>query len=285
MKKFGEKFKEYKPFEIEHMGIPDTGNEFETQFFEEFDLDKDRLPEIMPLSEPYACKAAGGELYALKVLEICKLTSTIKDELNKIVIEVAPTANVYRIPDNQHDLAESIKRTLPEFNYYVVELGLNVLLGRKSKIPELLFEVDLTCDGKNREDVTAYDIAPNDNIKHIKVIGGKISLGITKYLKFIPEPIGEVISDLLIIDINPWEFEWGFDKYMIDAAGKKNYHIYWKIYETNIVQGFNPTMILKVRKGVNKISANVRAIYKLKGRFNITSDIKFNEIEINILPM
>ena len=286
MKKFGEKFQEYRPFSIEHVSIPDTGSRYETKFLELYGLDKARLPEIMPQNEPHAFKTAGGEPRTLRVLRSLEIPTEMKNELDKVVIEIAPTANVYQISPSQQGLADSIKQTLSEFNYYIVELGLNIMLGRKFKIPEFLFEVDVKCDGKDRTDVTAYDITPDDSIKHIKVISGKISLGITKLLKFMLGPIGQVIPDLLSIELNPWEFEWGFDKYLIDAAGKKNYHLYWKIYETNIVQGFNPTMILKARKDVGNISVGARATYKLKaGWLNITPETRTNKMEIKIWPM
>ena len=112
-------------------------------------------------------------------------------------------------------------------------------------------------------------------------------MGITKLLEFVPAPIGQVIPDLLSIEINPWEFEWGLDRCEIDACGRKNYRIYWKIYNTNVVQSFNPTMIIKVRRrGVSNISAFVRSIYKLKaGWWNIRPEIKSKEVEIKILPM
>lgn len=278
MKKFGEKFKEYEPFGIKHVAIPDTGDEYEAKF-ERYGLYTRRIPEKTPK------KMLKKEPHALRVLKGSEIPAESKKELNKVVVEAAPTANVYQIPADQKDLAEFIKKTLSEFNYYIVELGLNVLAGRKFKIPELLFEVDLKCDGE-RTDVTAYDIAPDDTIKHVKIISGKISLGVTNLLKFIPGPIGQVLPNLINIEINPWEFEWGFDKYMIDAAGKKNYRVYWKVYETNVVQGFNPAMVLRARKGVNVISAGARVVYKLKaGRWDITPEIQSNEIDIKIWPM
>ncbi len=298
----GEKMVNFRPFGIQHIAIPagiagpamaapaeispSAPSPVGNKFMKAYGLDENQFPEIIPENEPYARKTVIGPS-ALRVIENSAIPSKLENELRKVVVEVAPTANAYQIPDDQPDLAKFIKNTLFHFNYYVVELGLNVMLGKGFEIPELLFEVDLECDGKDRTDVTAYDIAPDNTIKHIQIISGKISLGVTNLLKFMPAPLGQVIPDLLAIEINPWEFKWGFDKYTIDAAGKKNYHIYWKIYETNIVQGFNPTMILKSRKGVNIISARAKCIYKLKkaGWFNITPEVKSNELEIKIWPL
>jgi len=179
MKKFGEKFEKYKPLVIESMAIPDTGNKHERKFLEYYKLDKSQLPEIMPTNKPYAHRINKMELCTYRVLERSKSLAIIEEEeneLDKTVVEVAPTANVYQIPHYQQDLAECIKSTLSEFNYYVVELGLNVMLGRNFKIPELLFEVDLTCDSGNRTDVTAYDIAPSDKSEYIRLLSGEVKI-------------------------------------------------------------------------------------------------------------
>ncbi len=67
-------------------------------------------------------------------------------------------------------------------------------------------------------------------------------------------------------------------------AAKKNYNLYWKIYQTDTVQSFNPTMILKVRKNVKKITAKAKCIYKLKTVWwDYAPDIKTDSKEIKIL--
>lgn len=287
MKKFGAKFKIYKPFEIEHLAIPAVGVTSGAKFLNRYGLQREKLTEVMPMEKTRIYKMRrGGEPRPLKVIGKSRSLNKIRKELSKVVVGAAPGANVYQIPSDQPDLAKSIKNTLGEFNYYIVELGLNVMLGRQFKIQELLFQVDLKSDGQNKTDVIAYDIAPDDKIKRVKVLSGKISLGVNKLLKLIPSPIGQIVSDLIEIEINPWEFDWGFKKFMIDACGRKNYHLYWKVYKTNVIQGFNPCMILKVRKNVKNISASAKCIYKLKTSWwDITPDIKTDAQKIKIWPM
>ncbi len=287
MKSFGTKFRIYKPFKIEHLAVPDVRTNSGTKFLNRYGLQREKLTEIMPMDKARIYKMRrGGEPHPLKVVGKSRPLDKIKKELNKVVVGVAPGANVYQIPSNQPDLDKSIKNTLGEFNYYIVELGLNVMLGRQFKIPELLFQIDLKSDGQNKTDVTAYDIAPDNKIKHVKVLSGKINLGVNKLLKLIPSPIGQIVSGLIEIEINPWEFDWGFNKFMIDACGRKNYHLYWRVYKTNVIQGFNPCMILKVRKNVKNISASAKCIYKLKTNWwDITPDIKTNAQKIKIWPM
>lgn len=286
MKEFGRKFQTYQTFSIEHVAVPEK-DKSRAGFLRKYDLSENQLAEIMPfdVTGVYKFKRAGKGPETFKVIGKGKVLDKIKQELNKVIVGIAPTAHVYKIPDDQPELSQQIKNTLSEFNYYLVELGLNVMLGRRFKIPEMLLQVDLKSDGQNRTDVTAYDMAPDDKIKNVKLVSGKISLGITKVLKLIPLPVGQIVSDLIGIEINPWEFEWGFDKYMIDASGVKNYHLYWRIYETNVVQGFNPTIILKARKNIKNISARVKCIYKLKTDWwDIAPDIKTDSKEIKILP-
>jgi hypothetical protein len=260
MKKFGEKFDRYEPLEIERVSIADENRTYRV------------LREASSLLET---KGGSGSIKELEA------------ELNKSVVEVASAANVYQISPDQKDLSDFIKKTLTWFNYYVVELGLNVMVGRKCSIPELLFKVILMGDG-NTENVVAYDIAPKDETEYRKLLSGnvKIALGVTTFLKFIPVPLGEHVSNLLNVDINPWEFEWGIEKYMIDACGEKSCDVYWKIYETSMVQGFNPAMIVRAKKEVNKISANARCVYKLKtGWCDITPRIDSKEREVIIWPV
>lgn len=268
MKKFGEKFERYEPIEIEPESVQNMEREFQ----------KKEEKEYEEIGNQY--KSLGEKGYK-------ELRAELKAELNKPVIEVAPTANVHQISLDQEDVSDYIKKTFTWFNYYVVELGLNVMVGRKLKVPELLFKAALTCD-KNETDVVAYDIAPKDETKYTKLLSGnvKITLGVTTLLRFIPVPLGEVIPDLLKVDINPWEFEWGMSEYMIDAAGEKSNNVYWKIYRTDMVQGFNPTIIVRAKKDVSTISAGVRCVYLLKaGWRDFSPRIESREKEVIIWPV
>jgi hypothetical protein len=257
MKKFGERFKTYEPLEVD----PDSVL---------IDLESLDMPE----SKKFA-KAFG------------RSKSELEAELCNPVIGIASAANVYKISADQKDLDDFIKKTLTWYEYYLVELGLNVMVGRETKIPELLFKVVLKGD-INESNVIAHDIAPKDEIKYTQLLSGtvKINLGIDTFLKFVPVPLGEEISGLLNIDINPWEFKWGITKYMIDSCGEKDSTIYWKIYETDTVQGFNPVMIIRAKKDVKTISAHTRCVYKMKaGWIPTTPEIKSKEKEIAIWPV
>ncbi|MBU7014881.1 MAG: hypothetical protein HXS43_08630 [Theionarchaea archaeon] len=256
MKKFGKEFDEYEPLEMSFL------------------LDSENQPQSV-------------DRFFYKTLSREKsVTDDLQAELSKPVIGIAPAANVYMISPDQEDLAEFVKRTLPLYNYYVVELGLNVLVGRTAHIPELLFQVALK-GGTQETDVVAYDIAPKDKKEYRELISGnvKLTLGISTLLKFVPLPLGEMIPDLLNIDINPWEFKWSTAKCMIDTCGEKDCKIYWKVYETDTVKGFNPCMIVRARKDVKTVSAHAKCIYKLKLSWSsLTPRIESKERKIAVWP-
>ena len=295
MKKFGEKFPTYEPLGINHLAILDSKKHYEEMSRFGVVATRDQLSEITP-SQQYTLMAVSQRPKArarkpkikpatLRVLRVTDASDELEAELKKAIIEVAPMSNVYQISPDQPDLSSFIKGTLAYYDYYVVELGLNIVVGREAKITALLFEVDLRSeDARDRTDVTAFDVMPNDNIKYVTVIKGKISVGVSKLLALVPGPVGKVLPNLLSIDINPWEFSWVFPRYQIDSSGPKNYHIYWRLYDTEVVQGFNPTMILKVRKDVKKVAAGVRELYQMKTGPLSPKEIRSDEKTVSILP-
>lgn len=284
-KKFGKRFERYEPFGVAHLSFPNTRPHFSNiQKFGAKVSDINELTELTP--EPTRMLAAEKSVAAsLRILTDDKLIKDGKEKLKQIQIEVAPVANVYPIPPKQKDLSESIKNTMSYFRYYVVELGLNICVGREAKIPEVNFEVDIYSEGKERTDTTTHSLAPTDTIRTIKIIGGKIGFNITKALKLIPAPIGTMLPDILTIDINPIEFEWKLKRYDIDTSGPRNYKARWHIYGTDNVQSFNPTMILRAKKKLRKIYAKARITYGLKSGFLKPIGVYSDEKEIKILPI
>lgn len=295
MKKFGDTFKKYEPFEIDYISIPDTSIDYHEIVDLGVKVDRYGLAELISvgvdsLSEPggrraNATKGVLGDLFRRRVLRRSDFSEDIETELNKVKVGVAPVANVYQISPDQPDLSNSIKNTLPYFNYYLVELGLNVSVGREARIPKLKFEAELHSDGENRTDVTTHSVSPSDRIKKVKIIDGKISIGVNNLLKLIPGPIGQIIPNLLNIEINPIKFRWNYTKYEIDVSGPLDYNVSWFVYKTEVVQSFNPMIILKSRREIKEITAKVRVLYQLTtGRWRkpeTHSDTK----TISILPL
>ncbi|HWR27472.1 MAG TPA: hypothetical protein VN377_03430, partial [Candidatus Thermoplasmatota archaeon] len=170
-------------------------------------------------------------------------------------------ANVYQIPPNEPKVADQIKKDFSKFNFFIVELGLNVMLARGITVPKLRLNVDLKCNTNDRTDVTAVDVAPKDQFKDIKIISGKIYLGVNELLNFVPSTSIKLLSKIIKIDLDPIPFSWTIKKCMINTSGPKNYKVSWLIYETDTVESFNPMLILKARKNVRKITAKAKGIY------------------------
>lgn len=290
VKKFGEPFKNYEPFGIAHMSFPNTAESLQNIKRLGVDIaDLNELTELRP-SSAHILTAGKPVEQSLRVVTNDQLSAdSMKKILKEVEVGVAPVARVYAISPDQPDLSDAIKKTIPYFNYYVVELGLNVLAGQEAKIPELKFEVDLYSDGKDRTDVTTNSVAPNNSIRTVVNVSGEISIGISKLLELIPF-VGKVVSDLIDIDINPIEFKWELKKYDIATSGPLDYKVSWRVYNTESVQSFNPMMVLKTKKKISKISANARVTYQLETGGIFTregrhTEIYSNEKKVSILPL
>lgn len=142
MTRFGENFDktEYQPLAVEHVSIPNINDDLERDFLTANKLDKARLASIQPRFEPYAVKT-GKVLLTNTIIRSSDITSgtDLANELQKTVVGVAPTAHVYQIQSDQPGIDTSVKQTLSAFNYYVTELGLNVLLGDQVTSPKPFF--------------------------------------------------------------------------------------------------------------------------------------------------
>lgn len=285
MKKFGEPFKKYEPFGIAHMSFLNAAASL--QNIQELGVDIVDLNELTELRPSSTCILATEKSVgrSLRVVTNDHLSAESRKKIQKeFEVGVAPVARVYAISPNQSGLSIAIKKTMPYFNYYFAELGLNVLVGQGAKIPELRFEVDLHSDGKDRTDVTTNSVAPTDSIKTVVAVSGKISIGVSKLLELIP--VGKVVSDLIPISINPIEFKWELKKYDIDTSGPLNYKASWRVHNTENVQSFNPMMVLRAKKEISKIWANARVIYALKtGSIFTHTEIYSDEKKVLIQPL
>jgi len=290
--KFGQPFKEFSPFDIAHISIPDTAESFKK--IKELGVDvvsRNELAELKP-SSMHLLKTGIPAETRLRVITADKLTdSEAQKQLKKVKVGVAPVARVYAISDLstlsddvKKNLSNEVKQNLNFFDYYVVELGLSALVGREATIPEVMFEVDLYSDGKDRTDVTANSIMPQVALKKILSINGKISIGFDKLLKLVPV-VGTALSSIVTLEFGNIEFKWELEKYEIDTSGPLDYDTYWHIYETKNVQSFNPLMVLKAKKKLAKIFAKARLTYAIKMRGFLTPvEAYTDEKEIKIVP-
>jgi hypothetical protein len=287
LSEFGKPFEKYSSFEVAHISLPGAISDLKA--VKDFGVQVDSLHELSefrPASSHMLTTAQKDESY--RVVTQRQLSKKSKEALlSAVTVGVAPVARVYAITDInilsdavKKELSDDVKQNLKYFNYYVVELGLNVAVGQEAKIPDLRFDVDLFSDGDDRTDVTTNSVAPADSMREI--IKGTVKIGLDKLLKLIPV-YGPMVSD--IISITPIEFNWALKKYNIDCSGPLNYKTFWRIYETDNVQSFNPLMVLKAKKNLTKIYAKARVTYALKAKGFFTDvQVYSDEKQIKILP-
>jgi hypothetical protein len=127
----------------------------------------------------------------------------------------------------------------------------------------LRFLAELIGDNIKSPDVV-HDTFPDDQVKRIPIIQGKITLGVDNLLKLVGGKVGEIISNLLKMELNPWSFDWGYDRIEIQNSEGLTYDPEWLLKHDNIYKGFNPTMIIKKRKSIKKILAKVQITYTLE---------------------
>ena len=276
MKDFGAPFTSYQTLEVADFHVlPSSFDDTASKRTE-----GGRGPKL-----PYGDESAGTSGPARSPFKgFLTISDTEKKEiLKKIKVGASTTANIYAISPDQKDLSEAITQNMRYFNYYVVELGLNVKVGQEAKIPQLHFDVNLRCDSKQKDDLTTNSIAPTDEISKRKIVDGTVKIGISKLLQFIPV-VGGVVSEIIAIDINPIEFKAELKNYVIDATGAKTPNPSWLLYGTDTAQNFNPLMILKARKNVTAVWATVRVKYILEKYFR-KAEIDLKPLKVNILPI
>ncbi|MCP8322009.1 MAG: hypothetical protein H3Z52_13905 [archaeon] len=147
-----------------------------------------------------------------------------------------------------------------KYDYFKSELGLNIILPRGS-IEKLRFKITLKGDDEISDEVVAIDGFPKDVIEEKEIIGGKIKVGITKALKFIPV-VGNLLPDFLEIELNPWEFKLGsLKKVNIDFSGGLTFQPEWYFKEDGIKNDLRVALTIKKLKTIMNIKGEVIAAW------------------------
>jgi hypothetical protein len=190
----------------------------------------------------------------------------IRDIIEKNRIEVAPAAEYLDLVRGAQNGGHALPAGLDTINYdyYSVQLGLNIILQQDFKLTHLRFSAELYGDDKISTDVIASDTFPDDQVRTINIISGEISLGVTELFKFIGGPVGSTLSNLLNIKLNPWVFKWDYRVIEIQSSKALTFHPEWLLKHDNIWKGFNPTLIIRKRKGIRNVKAQVTIAYRLE---------------------
>lgn len=157
--------------------------------------------------------------------------------------------------------AETTKVSSDEkYDYLKSELGMNIIVP-KGSIEKMRFKVTLKGDGQISDEVIAIDGFPKDIIEEKEIIDGKVKVGITKLFKFVPV-VGDVISNLLEIELNPWEFELGnLRKVDIDFSGGLTFQPEWYFKKDGIKNDLRVALTIKKLKSIKIVEGEVIAAW------------------------
>jgi hypothetical protein len=173
---------------------------------------------------------------------------TIVDAIRAIRIEVAASAE------------STLIKSEDNVDYLKSELGMNIVVP-VGAIEELRFQIVLKGMGDKSEEVVAIDGFPKDVIEEQHIIGGKIRLGLTKSFKFIPI-VGPVISDLVDVSLNPWEFRLGnLRRVSVNFSGGLTAQPEWYLRRNGIKNEVRVALTLRKPKGVLKVTGDVQAFW------------------------
>jgi hypothetical protein len=132
---------------------------------------------------------------------------------------------------------------------------MNIIVPNGS-IEKLRFKVTLM-GNKESDEIIAIDGFPKDMIERKYLIDGKIQLGITNLFKFVPV-VGNAISDLLNIQLNPWEFRiGGLKKVNVDFTGGLTQEPEWYFKEDGFQNDLRVALTIKKPKNVGTVNGKV----------------------------
>jgi hypothetical protein len=189
----------------------------------------------------------------------------IKDQLRAIRIEIADFATT------------QVLRSDADCDYLKAQLGMNIIVPR-GQIRQLRFRVRLAGAGGV---VYAIDGFPKDAIDHRTIVGGKITVGVTKAFQLLATTVGaavggpagaaagtaagKVAGDLLDVELNPFEFAIGDVRNIkIDFSEANTSDVEWwfKGGEGGILNSLGVMLTLRKPHGVKTVTGAVSALWQ-----------------------
>jgi hypothetical protein len=143
--------------------------------------------------------------------------------------------------------------------YIKAELGMNIIVP-KGKIEQMRFKITLKGDGQLSNEIKAIDGFPKDVLEEKEIIGGKVKLGITKAFKFIPI-VGDTLSDLLEVELNPWEFSLGNIRKVNVDFSEESTEPEWYFKEDGFKNSLRVALTIEKPKKIKIIEGDVLAAW------------------------
>lgn len=215
----------------------------------------ERLPardDKMPHMQPGLAYGGAGAPTTPRLEDLQRSQARIKQELRNVSIRISPNAAVEEI--KRHQLSHSCQ-------YYKVDLCLQMVVPR-GKVEELRYVVDFTSQPSSNK-LFALDGLPKSDIAIEPLVSGKVTIGVSQMLQFIPGVAGIAAKALpLSFDLDPIQFSWGTrNRVNVNFSGPDSPHLEWYVAGDAIKGDFQVSAILQVPKGTEKVSAGVMAKY------------------------
>lgn len=222
--------------------------------------------------------------HVVGTLEVTKRTGA--KPVRKAVTTLAPSEEselLKLIRNSRIEIAEAAetKKIASEgkYDYLKSEIGMNIVLPRGT-IRELRFAANLVPGHR----VKVIDGFPKDKIDQRSIVGGKITLGIDKAFQFIPNPVAKGLTQLLNVDLDPWEFRLGNVKSVkVDFSGGLTSFVEWYFRRNGIRNNLRVALVIRKLKGVKSIQAKVTAFWSYKDHPFRKGGIRSDEKVIEIL--
>lgn len=133
------------------------------------------------------------------------------------------------------------------FDFYSINVPLNILLPEGLNLVRLRLKLDLKVQTNDAtKSVFAYDLFPPDKYEVKDIDLGKVSVDISKLLKYVCPPIGEGLGLNLSFPI-----KWKYQFLSIKTTDRYSNPVQWEIKDKAILNSFNALAIIQVSKGTN----------------------------------
>ncbi len=204
---------------------------------------------------------AEDELLAVLSEEVIEKASPeeAKEMLRKVRIELPPRLEWYELREYIRKRSLPWELNLPPkdrlYNYYFIELPLNILLTEKYRLVRLLLSLEL-----NPAQAVAYDLFPSDKIELKPILSGEVSLDVSKALRFVQ--VGDHLSQSLGLKISI-PFKWYSTEIYINTSDRLSNPVEWYIRDNSIQKGFTAYLIIQAPPN-EKTVINARLFFDVR---------------------
>jgi hypothetical protein len=146
----------------------------------------------------------------------------------------------------QHDtpLGEAIIADGARFDFYLMELPVNILIPESRKLTRLRLSLDAAPTAQAHVPVVAYDLFPTDKWHAVTHDVGSVSVDVSRALTFLYPVVGDVLGLKLAVPIR-----WTSQYVAIRTTDRLSNPVVWDVSDDTIGHGFTGYVIWRTAKG------------------------------------